>query len=392
MTTVACTVDATGISAPTFATIQDYFTSTWQAIFGSDAYLQPDSQEGQFIAVVTAAVNDSNAVGIAIYNGFSPLTAQGAQLSSSVKLNGIRRQVATSSTVPLVIVGQANTVITNGQARDTAGNYWALPASVTIPTSGTTTVIATAVLAGSISAAIGSVSTIATPTLGWQTVTNLIAATPGQAVETDAQLRRRQALSTALPAVSPVDAIQAGVANVTGVTAQVVYENPTQATDANGLPPHSIAVVAQGGADADIATAILNKKTPGTTTYGTSSATVFDSRGQANTENFFRPTIVQVNVTVTIQQLAGYSSATAGAIQSTVASYINGLNIGDDVFISRIYPPAQLTVPGAVNPLASTFHVTGLTIGVAGGSQGTMDIVTTFNQLAVAGTVTVVGG
>ena len=78
----AASITDTGITAPTFAEIYSYLVGQYQGIFGADIYITPDSQDGQFLAIIAAAINDSNAAAIAIYNSFSPATAQGQALSS----------------------------------------------------------------------------------------------------------------------------------------------------------------------------------------------------------------------------------------------------------------------------------------------------------------------
>src|SRR6185503_1528966 len=119
-----------------------YLTAQYQAIFGADAYLGSDSQDGQLLAIFAAAINDCNAACVASYNSRSPSTAQGAGLDAAVKINGLLRNGATASTVVLTIVGVAGTVITNGVAGDSNGNSWALPTSVTIPGGGSISVAA----------------------------------------------------------------------------------------------------------------------------------------------------------------------------------------------------------------------------------------------------------
>ncbi|MGC8170052.1 baseplate J/gp47 family protein, partial [Salmonella enterica] len=75
-------------------------------------------------------------------------------------------------------------------------NIWNLPASVTIPPSGLITVTATCAAIGAVSAPAGTITTINTPTRGWQSVTNPADAVPGAEVESDAALRSRQKIST----------------------------------------------------------------------------------------------------------------------------------------------------------------------------------------------------
>lgn len=48
----------------------------------------------------------------------SPSTADTDALSRNVKINGIRRAVATKSTVSVVLVGVAGTIINNGIVSD----------------------------------------------------------------------------------------------------------------------------------------------------------------------------------------------------------------------------------------------------------------------------------
>src|SRR4051794_2109586 len=106
----APTIDANGISAPDFATILTQLKSDVLAIYGSDTYLGNDSKDGQFLAVCARAMSDCCAAAVAVYNAFSPSTAQGNGLSSVVKINGLTRKTATNSTCTVSVAGQAATV------------------------------------------------------------------------------------------------------------------------------------------------------------------------------------------------------------------------------------------------------------------------------------------
>ncbi|MDS7346548.1 hypothetical protein NXH06_27840, partial [Klebsiella pneumoniae] len=44
---LSATVTAEGISAPDYQTVLDTITGYFQQIYGSDAYLEPDSKDGQ---------------------------------------------------------------------------------------------------------------------------------------------------------------------------------------------------------------------------------------------------------------------------------------------------------------------------------------------------------
>lgn len=371
-------VDATGFHYPDYPTVLQYLTDEYKAIYGADTYLAPDSQDGQWLAIQALAIFDTMQVAAAVYSSFSPLTAQADALSRNVKINGIKRRAATYSTADLLIVGTAGTVINNGQAEDTLSQKWNLPASVTIPPGGSIIVTATAAEIGSITAGPNTINKIATPTLGWQSVDNAAAATIGDPVETDAELRRRQTFSTALPSLTVLDGTIGAVASVSGVTRFRGYENDSDATDANGIPAHSIAIVAEGGDTQAIGEAIAIKKTPGTGTYGTTTVTTFDQHGLPNLINFFRPTPATIRVEVTIQALTGYTTGFASLIAAAVAASIQALEIGDDVLITKLYVPANL--PGTA--AGATFDITQLRIKKNAGAFGTSNLTLAFNEVA----------
>ncbi|NHA10641.1 hypothetical protein G7Z25_13080, partial [Enterobacter roggenkampii] len=71
---LSATVTAEGISAPDYQTILDTLTSYFQQIYGSDAYLEPDSKDGQMVAIYALAIHDANNTAIAVYNSYSPST------------------------------------------------------------------------------------------------------------------------------------------------------------------------------------------------------------------------------------------------------------------------------------------------------------------------------
>ncbi|HCT4450227.1 TPA: hypothetical protein OTY07_005315, partial [Klebsiella michiganensis] len=49
---LSATVTAEGISAPEYQTVLDTITGYFQQIYGSDSYIDPDSKDGQMVALV----------------------------------------------------------------------------------------------------------------------------------------------------------------------------------------------------------------------------------------------------------------------------------------------------------------------------------------------------
>jgi uncharacterized phage protein gp47/JayE len=371
-------VNASGFHYPDYPTVLDYMKAEYRAIYGADVYLEADSQDGQWVAIQALAIFDTIQVAAAVYSSFSPMSAQSDALSRNVKINGIRRRSATYSTADLTIIGQAGTTIINGVVEDTLGQKWNLPATVLIPVGGSIVVTATAANIGAVKASASTINKISTPTLGWQTANNVAASAVGVAIETDAELRKRQTISTGVPSLSVMEGVVGAVGSIAGVTRFRGYENDGTTTDANGIPAHNISIVVEGGDSQLIGQAIADKKTPGTGTFGTTPITSVDAYGLPNVINFFRPTNAVIGVEVTIAALSGYTASNATLIKTAVASVLNLLLIGDDVLLTKLYVPANL----AGTPEGATFDITLLRIKKGAGAFAAANIVVAFNEVA----------
>ena len=382
LATLAPIVSPTGISAPSYSDIYQSLIASFQAIYGSAIYIAPDSQDGQWIAILAQSINDSNQAAIACFQAFSPTYAQGVGLSSLVKLNGLQREVATNSTAIGNVVGVAGTTITGGVVQDASGNQWDLPSPTLIPIGGSITVTVTAQNAGNITAPAGTINTISNPQLGWQSFVSTVDAVAGVPIETDPVLRSRQTVSTSLTAIGIKEAIYAAVANVSGVTRSTVYENDTGATDSNGIPAHSVAVIVDGGTVANIALAIASKKPTGGQTYGTTAQVVYDQYGLPTTVNYFALAHVPIYFAVTIKALPGYVSSTGTAIIAALVAFVNSLAIGEDVYATQAQAVAAL-----INlPVGQTFYLTDFRLGLAASPTGTANLVIVFNAAATCAT------
>ncbi|MCA6999478.1 baseplate J/gp47 family protein [Dickeya solani] len=377
---LSATVTAQGISAPDYQTILDTVTGYFQQIYGTDAYLEPDSKDGQMVALVALAVHDANNTAIAIYNSYSPSTALADALTRNVKINGITRKGETRSTVDLLLTGTPGTTITNGSAKDANSITWSLPTSTTIGVDGTVTVTATCGTSGAVAALVGTITSINTPTRGWTSVTNPQAATVGAAAETNAELRVRQGQSVALPSLTPFDAVDGAIASISGVTRHKLYENDTGSVDSNGLPAHSISAIVDGGDATTIAQTIRGKKGQGVATYGKTVITVADTYGNPHNIRFSRPDDVPIYVSITMQVFTGYTTQIGEQIKTAVADYINSLTIGDDVLLSRIYSPANLGVVSGGN--ARYYDITDLKVGKSAGGVAAANVIIAYDEAA----------
>lgn len=341
-----CYIDETGYHFEDYPTILSWLQNEFRSIYGADIYIEPDSQDGQWIAVLAKALYDSAALGASVYNSFSPVTAQGVGLSRNVKINGLERIDPTYSTVDVLITGTSGTVIgvsgAPGVVIDTLEQKWNIPVGTTIPGGGSITVTATAQEVGAVNAAANTVNRIFTPTRGWQSVNNVAAATAGIPIESDSELRARQIISTANPSTTVLQGTEGAVGNLSGVTKVRGYENDTGAVDANGLPAHSISIVTLGGDVTEICETIMLHKTPGTATYGDTTQVVTDPRGLPISISFERSLDVPIDVEIVLTPKTGWSSDYETLIAEAVSETIDAFGIGNDVLYTRLFVSAYL--------------------------------------------------
>lgn len=382
-------IDASGLNIPTYQDIENALVASAQNIFGSDIYLGNDSQDFQDIAARAQALYDAMLSAQMAYNSRSPVTSVGAQLDGIVAINGIKRNGATSSSATVAITGTALTVITNGIVADTNGNLWNLPSSVTLDGSGNATVSVVCQASGPITALANTINIIITPTQGWSTVTNSLAATPGQSIETDTQLITRQAVSVSNPSQALTTGILGAVLAVSNVISAQLYENDTSAAvgTINGVPnpgnypAKSITLVVNGGSNVDIATAIAVRKTPGCYTDGDQVTSIYDRFGIPTTIRFYRPITKTIDVAISVHQLTGYSSDIGTAIKTAIVTYINTLVAGQNVILSQLEKAALSVITNDRQP---TFSITSLTAAIHPASPAGSDITMNFNWQAIS--------
>lgn len=368
-------IDRSGFHVADFEEFLDFNRDSFRSIYGQDVNLDADAQDGQLVTHFAQAQYDLAVLCAAVFNAYSPTSASGEGLSRQVKINGMRRHAATRSTVDLKIIGRAGSGIVKGKVRDDAGRSWSLPAEVTIPVGGETTVTATCDELGAVRAAAGAVSRIATPTEGWISVVNEAEAVPGLDVESDVALRARQVDTTAMPSQALLKGILGEILNLDGVTRAKVYENDSHQTDENEIPSHSICAVVEGGDATRIAEAIRRRKTTGTGTYGTTAIALVDPQMMPITIRFFRPVTVHVKVKVKIKPMVGYSSTYGQLMKEQIAAYINGLGIGSTLYLSKLYVPANLEQ----NEVDSTYDIEEILLGADDGEMKAQNIRSPFN-------------
>lgn len=184
---------------------------------------------------------------------------------------------------------------------------------------------------------------------GWTGVNNIVDGQLGRNLETDDELRLRYDLGVFRLGATTLEAIRANIQqNVQGITAVQVYENQEDTVDADGRPPHSIEIIAQGGNPQDIANQIWLYKAAGIDTFGSITVPVTDSIGTIHAINFSRatPVYIWVDIQVTLYDEETFPDNGGQLIQSIVANTGNSFGIGKDVIVQRLYGPIYADVDG----------------------------------------------
>lgn len=382
-------IDNTGLHIPTYQDIKEDLISEFKTIYGDDIYLEEDSQDYQMISVFSSKMSDTLAFMEMVCNSYNVKTAVGTTLDNAVKLNGIERKAASYSTVELSITGTIGTIIRNGVVSDGTHRWILDDTEFTVTTSPITT-SATCEEIGAVEAVPHSITEIVNVTRGWLSVDNPNRAAVGEPVETDANLRIRQSRSVASPSVNMVASLDAGIAALENVSTCRIYDNDTHQTDVNGIPPHTVSCVVEGGNSQDIARVIYLRKGPGGGTYGTTSETVQIDTGLPHVINFFRPTDLSVDVQISITRSNMYTSDTEQKIIDAINSYFANIKIGTDILRASIIAVVSQVVSDIYDP---EFKIN-LPVLTAETGQTLLDADTDvpFNQKAVLGTLTIVGG
>jgi uncharacterized phage protein gp47/JayE len=374
-------VDGSGLHIPAYSDIKEMLLDGARGIFGPDIYLESDSQDYEYIALIADRIHDAFMALQQAYNNRGPSTAVGLGLDGVVKINGIRRKRETVSECKVTVIGAPNTEIINGVAGDIRNVGWRLPETVRIDWTGRVEAIATCQRLGHDVEALG-LNRIVTPTKGWERVINEEASMPGQKFEDDAALRARQSISTAKPSKTVLEGTDGGIAEISGVSRHRVYENDTNIEDGNTLPGHSICVVAEGGGDQEIAREIFLRKTPGCYTYGDVVVDVITENIYGEPESspirFFRPVCRDVAVVLHMRALPGYVSRITDEVLEAVSKYLNSIRIGDDLTISALWAVAQTAMPNLSAPI---FSITAITAGSSFESQAPSDMAMAFKEV-----------
>lgn len=370
-------LSATGLEIDDYLTRLNTISAELRVAISSVLDLSEDQPWGQLTRILIEHDQQLAELLQEIYSGLDPDQATGQTLDAICSITGTYRQAATQGTVLLNLTFTGAAVVPAGSLVSVTGapdNVWSIDSAVTAVGPGVMAGIpATSTTAGAVPALVNTIIVIDTPIANWSAVNNPADAVTGSDRETDTELRLRREVEITTGGSTSVDAVQAAVSAVTGVTEVIVYENDDW-RPAAPMPPHSIEVVYTGSpVAATLAEEIFTEKAGGTKAYGTAYTAHTDTQGNAHQIGSTAATELRLQLEYTLVTDADYPGA--ADFRTAVAAAVNAnQGIGDDVFQSKMVD-IGFNVAGVVN-------ITSLRLRWFGGAWGTADLTVGAREVA----------
>ena len=368
-----------GIITADTSDIKTEVQTEMQAALGADISLEDGTPQGRLIdmeteARVQVAINNAYVSNMWNFNQSSGLAldAWGANF-------GLEREGAASSRVTATVTGIAGTVISQGSKASTTDGYlFYAENNITIGIGGSATGTFLSVEKGSIPCAANSLNTIIDGTLGWETITNTSPAILGNSRQSDASFKEEFYNSGLFLGFSLWQDYQNALNGVDNVLSSYVIDNgeDTAVTvDGVSIKSHSLYACVDGGTNADVAAALLSRKSVGCDWTGNTTVSVVEPISEKTyTVKFQRPTVVNIESSITIDTSAVSATDPQSIVQQAVYDYINKLKVNGDVFPFQIAAIVYEALPG--------IKITALTINKTGDSPATSPITIHIDEVA----------
>lgn len=424
---------STGLSPQPTTVIREEMNAELKGEFGQSIDLTDFTLLGFFVGILAERFGKLWSLLEAVYSSQDPDKATGAALDALCALTGTYRTPAKPSTATLTLCGNPTTNVTAGSRAAVAstGAEFATDTDATITllddwqdatayavddrvtnsgrcyvciTAGTSAgaggpnttaeditdntahwrylgegtgaidVASGCTVTGPTVAVAGDITEIKTPVAGWSTVRNLFDADLGTDIGSDEATRVQRGIDLAAPGTSTEAAIRQALLDVEGVTSARVFINNTDVIDGDGVPPHSVECLVQGGDDQDILDCLLANVAAGIGTHssgaGAVTGTAVDSQGTSHTVKFSRPSATDIHVEMDVEyDAAEFPSDGVAQIKAAIVAFGDAQACGKDAVNSSVAAQAfrvagvldvQNCKVGGVSPPVAVRVVVGL--------------------------------
>lgn len=349
-----------GFVAPQGSAVLAGVQADFDAAFGTTLNYNLNTPQGQLSSSIAALVNNTNSIFVYYCNQVDPAYATGRMQDAIGRIYFLERNGAQPTTLQISCLGAVGVVIPVGATVvDGSGNIYACQAQGTIPSGGTVSLSFACTVAGPVPIPDGVSIYQAIP--GWDAV-SISSAVEGVDAETRAEFEQRRIDSVAGNSFGAIGSIIGAVAKVSGVVDYFGYDNGSNAPFTIAgvtVPANSIFVCVSGGADADVAQAILSKKGPGCSYFGNTSVTAYDSNPLyaspiPYTVTFERPSDLPVLFAVSIVNGPLVPADATAQVQNAIISAFGGgdggqkARIGSTILATRFVAPIAALGPWAL--------------------------------------------
>lgn len=377
-----------GLIIPDTADVLAEVQGEYRAVFGTDLVVTADTPQGALmVADASSRISMLNMLA-AVMNQINPNEAGGIFADALCALTMVERAAATYSMVYGVTVSGAPGAplpIGSQATMSATGDVFATTSAVTFNnTTGLATVDFRALVVGPVACPVGGLDTVGY-VLGWETVTNPTSAAIGTNQQSDASLMSLRKATLARQGMSTPEAQISALSAIDGVFSVSYRENFTGATatiDGISLVANSVWACVNGGADIDVATALLANKTDGANWNGAHTLSVVEPiSGQSYLVKWDRPTLIPIQVRVTIRKNSDPTDPTI-AIPNAVVNYAAGLVPNLSGFLNG-YAVSPFEIAKAVGYYNPLFIVDKVEVSLVSTlSWQTTEIVMALNQAA----------
>lgn len=379
-----------GFIAPPESAILTGVLTDYNAAFGGGLNIDQTNPTPQLqqATSLTAIIGDKNDQFVLFTNLVDPAFSYGRFQDAIARIYFLTRNPAEPTLVQATCVGLAGTIIPAGaRAQDaTSGQIYTSQSIATIGGGGSVVVAFACVNTGPIACGVGDLSIIYQQIPGWDTISNSSEGVLGNNVESRADFEFRRQQSVQGNATGIAGAVMGAVFNVNNVTDVYAYNNNTgssQTVQGVTIAASSIYVCVNGGADQDVAQAILSKIGGGCAMTGSTSVTALDNNPlyvtpPSYTIKFQRPASQPIIFAVTLKNNAGVPSNVGTLVDNAIINAFAGADggsrarIGSTIFASRFYAgiaalgtwaEIESVLVGSANNASSSF--TGVIAGTA---------------------------
>lgn len=354
---MADVLNSNGLTVDSYDTLLENIQTNMNAIYATDGdniNFGSETPDGQFTNILAQIGTDIRELIQGVYNSFDPEKCTGVIQDSRYALNYITRKGG-AFTIQNIDVTVNKTVTLQGldsnyndlnaasyTVSDDAGNLWYLIDTTTL-TAGTESLPFRSQNLGLIQPTIGTITNQVTKVLGVTGVINSVAPTTlGEEQESDVEFRIRRSRSTATNGQNNYDAMTGQLLGLDGITDVRVHVNNTSTTDSTGTEPYTVWVIAEGGANSDIAN-VIYQNSNGLPTRGEVNVNVPSVSGQIFSTSFDRVNPVPLYIQFDLKNVNTDFNVSQETIKADIAnSLIFGL--GNPAETSYITGIAQQTL------------------------------------------------